>query len=202
MIYLKYFVKLIFENIGKSITLTITIVSFILAGTFSDDIRERIIVASSAIVPGVTKGSDTTYAYLYKDNTSIVCVSFDHKLKPINGVIKYSEYNGLNVLFWAIFAICSVILTVGSFTSDSDINWEFRDKWSDSLYESIISLEEDNKYYWVLNGRLLSSNTNYSDIHSGDLRSLVDEYIRNKNRFPKFYTRSEKRNNKLDKIGI
>lgn len=196
MIYLKYLKRLIFESPGKSITLAVTILAFIFAGSFDYHTETKRVVGQNMIV----EGSDTTHTYLYKHESSIECVSFHRALKLLPGnIIEYQESNIANILLWIIFGVGVIVLLFGTF-GDDQVNWDFRDNWRDTLHGEVKAVEEGGKYHWVLNNRLLwsedsANNTRY-------IRDKVDEYIENKNIFPEFHTKQEKRNKRLEKIGI
>jgi hypothetical protein len=196
MIYLRYLKRLIFESPGKSITLAVTILAFCYAGTFDYKTETKTIFGQNMLV----EGHDTTHTYLYKSEGNITCVSFRKALEVLPGnIIVYQESNGLNALMWGIFILGFIILGFGTF-GDSQVNWEFKQNWHDTLYNEIRVVEDEGKYNWVLRNRLIFSSQNATDGHS--LRIKVDDYIDNKEIYPEFRTKQEKRNRKLDKIGI
>lgn len=197
LIILKYLKNLIIESPGKSITLAVTIVSFIFAGTFDYTTETRNVLAQNIIVEGL----DTTHTYLYKSEGNITCVSFHKAQKILPGnIITYQESNVGNMLLWIVFGIGVIVLVFGTF-GDSQVNWEFKENWKETLYGEVKVIEEEGKYHWVLRNRLLWSE---SDVNNSPryVRDRVEDYIDNKNIFPRFRTKQEKRNNKLDKIGI
>lgn len=196
MIILKYLMRLIFESPGKSITLVVTILAFCYAGTFDYKTETKTIFGQNMLVEGL----DTTHTYLYKSEGNITCVSFRRPVKILPGnVITYKESNGLNALMWGIFGLGVIILLFGTF-GDNQVNWEFRDNWYDTLYSEVKVVEEEGKYHWVLQNRLLLSSE--KEMNGMEVRNRVEDYIKNKNIFPEFYTKQDKRNRKLDKIGI
>lgn len=184
-------------SIGKTITLVVTILCFNYAGTIADNVVVRQVVGTNTVI-----GIDTTHVYLYNsDDKNVSMVSF-HKSQKIlpNKTIVYKEANGFNACLWFIFAIGVILLSIGTFSDEDDLNWEFSDKWHDTLLKEIRVIEESSKYHWVLNNRLLVVSD--QPIDSWSLNDRITDYIRNKNIFPEFTSKEDKREKKLKKIGI
>ena len=184
-------------SIGKTITLIVTILCFNYAGTIDDNVVTRQVVGTNMVI-----GIDTTHVYLYNgDDRNVSMVSFrkSQKILP-NKTIVYKESNGFNACLWFIFAIGVILLSIGTFSGEDDLNWEFGDCWHDTLLKEIRVIEESSKYHWVLNNRLLIVSDQPIDTWS--LKDRVTDYIRNKNIFPEFTSKEDKREKKLKKIGI
>ena len=199
MITLKFTLNLIKGNIGKVIMLIITLTSFFFAGRISDAVHTHKI--SQSFIEDLYDGKHYIYLYYDGNTNKYEVVDFDKpkKLTSYN-VLTYTTYSGVNILLWAVFIILGIIFIVMSFTEDDGIGWEFNDIHHDTLYKFVVCMNEDNLYKYVLNNRILCSNA--TQIDSYYLRDLVKEYIKNRKIFPIFATIEDKRNNKLDKIGV
>lgn len=198
MLYPRFLLSLIKDNIAKSIMLIVSITCFIFAGTLDDDVITRNIVGQNKIIIGV----DTTFIYLYlNDQKSIQCENFksEQKLLP-NKTIVYTQYNGFNVALWVLFVIFMIIVLVGTFHPDDDLNWEIRQNWINSLIGEVKVIEESNKFYWVLRNKLLVVNDIPND--PWFIKQKVEEYVSYTNIFPEFVSMEDKRSRKLKKIGI
>jgi hypothetical protein len=201
MLYLNFIRKILINNIGKSIVLVLTLVSFYFAGKVPDS-KYRISVAAEN---KILSGPDTTYNYLYwSDSEYKIClVTFDREVRKGN-IVEWQSYSDGNILIWSGFVISCVILIILSLIPDGDIGWDFTGCWKSALYDCVKVVEQNDKFYWVLKGRLLKSSDS-SSLHVVSrytIDSLVDDYVHRKEIFPKFSTIQEKRNNKLDNLGI
>jgi hypothetical protein len=204
MIYLTYLLNLIKKNLGKSITLILTIFSFYYAGKFEDDIITKNIVGQNTVILGI----DTTHFYLCtSDNKTIEVVNFSKEKKILpNNIIVYNEYDILNVLMWVLFIVGMTILIIGTFCGDDDLNWDLYDTWVKTLVDDIRIIEESNKYYWVLksNNKLIDFRdvpTNFGNPYMS-IESKIRDYTSHKNLYPEFLSQEDKREKKLNKIGI
>lgn len=197
ILYLYHFLFEFFrENIGKSITLIITCLSFIYAGSFEDYI-ERTKIDKSVKV-------DSGWVYLYsRISDNKIKYELIHSNTPLelkNGFFEHVEYHEMNVLMWVIFAVGLIVLGVGTFSDD--FGW----KWSDVKEYTIGRLAEceyeDGKYIYLLGDRLLGQRdrqiSSYRKVcREFDIYSLSELKIK-----PHYKTKNKKRQNALEKLGI
>jgi hypothetical protein len=201
--YLKFTLNLLFElirtNIVKTIFIIAAVVSFNLAGTFPDTIDTYNIVAETKV--------GNTYIYVYEtihDNKAQyenIC----QEGKPIevkNGVISSQSYNGFNILFWIIFVIMIIILTIAMFSPDDDINWEFEDAWREAFNCLIYCEEENGEFYYFALGRLISKTDRQVSRNYRINQEFRIDGFRDLYRCPKFQTKTQRRETLLNKIGI
>jgi hypothetical protein len=190
---------LIRTNIVKTIFLTVAIISFNLAGTFPDVTDKYKIVAETKV--------ENTYIYVF-ETISENEVKYDNiwqEGKPIevkNGVITSQSYNGFNILFWVIFVIMIIILTIATFSPDDDINWESEDAWRESFNSLIYCEEENGEFYYFALGRLISKTDRQISRNYRINQELRIDGFRDLYRCPKFQTKTQRRETLLNKIGI
>lgn len=198
MLYLRFILSLLRDNIAKTIMLSLSIICFIFAGTLDDDVITKNVVGQNTIIIGV----DTTYVYLcLNEQKDIECNDFkkEQKILP-NKTIVYTQYDGINVALWFFFGLFLIIVIIGTFHPDDDLNWEFNFTWVNSLIREVRVVEESNKFYWVLRNKLLV----VSEIPNDPwfIKQKVEEYVSYKNVFPEFLSKEDKRARKLKNIGV
>jgi hypothetical protein len=201
--YLKFTLTLLFElirtNIVKTIFLTVAIISFNLAGTFPAVTDKYKIVAETKV--------ENTYIYVF-ETISENEVKYDNiwqEGKPIevkNGVITSQSYNGFNILFWVIFVISMIVITIATFSPDDDINWESEDAWREAFNSLIYCEEENGEFYYFALGRLISKTDRQISRNYRINQELRIDGFRDLYRCPKFQTKTQKRETLLNKIGI
>lgn len=171
---------------------------FIFAGTLEDDVITKNVVGQNTIVIGV----DTTYVYLcLNEQKSIESNDFkkEQKILP-NKTIVYTQYDGFNVALWFFFGLFLIIVIIGTFHPDDDMNWEFGFTWVNCLLKEVKVFEQSNKFYWVLRNKLLVISETPND--PWFIKQKVQEYVEYKNVFPDFLSKEEKRDRKLKNIGV
>src|SRR5574343_639787 len=198
--YIKYLIKLIAENPVKSIAILVAIISFKFAGTFSSNTSTYKVISSS-----IDSVSAPQKVFLYtvkgRDGNGYQVISNSSPIKiSTNDFISVSDTNPLNVLLWILFIISILIVVIGSFSDGGE--WEFDDIMKEHLLKNIKCYHENGKYYYALRNRLLVA----TDVALNDpvwqLRYAVETYVKNKKIYPEFYSVQDKRNNKLDRIGL
>lgn len=192
---ISFIFNLIKSNPVKSIILSITIISYMFAGTF-DDYPSKL-----HIVNQFTDGG--SYVYVTKkqsnDDTKYETIVSQKEIEiDTDGYYHYMSYHELNVALWFIFGFGLLWTIIGLFVNDD--NWDFKDVWKDSLL-SLVSVElEDGIYHYMALGRLIGKSDRsltYRVFSNFDVHSLRDIYL-----CPKFETKRVKRNDILSKIGI
>lgn len=200
--YLKFtfifLIELIRTNIYKSIFVAIAIISFNYAGIFPTTTDTYKIIHETKI--------EDTHIYMYKtisnDKVEYKNISSDKPIKITNGEIKLQSYNGINVLFWIIFVISFLIVFIATIIGDSDTGWEVNDSWKEAISSLIYCEEDGGQFYYFVSGRLISKRDTMISRSQSAMRELNIGGFRDIYRCPKYQTKSKKRDNILNKIGI
>jgi hypothetical protein len=178
--------------------LSLSIICFIFAGTLDDDVITKNVVGQNTVVIG----TDTTHVYLcVNEQNGIQCENFkkEQKILP-NKTIVYTQYDVFNGFLWFLFGLFLIIVIVGTFHPDDDMNWEFGFTWVNCLLKEVKVFEQSNKFYWVLRNKLLVISDTPND--PWFIKQKVQEYVEYRNVFPEFLSKEEKRNRKLKNIGV
>ena len=188
-----FLITLIKNNPAKSIFLLISLGCFPFAGTIDDSSDKHRIVK----VDTVSVGNIDKYCYI-TDNFSLK--TYDTPQKIVDGYLTEYSYHPGNVFLWIGFGLPLLIVLLASFIDD-DTKWEFYECLVDTYYSSKLRVhDEDGIYRYTINDRLIA--TNSTQIPSYDLRKYVERYVDSKKSLPIWYSKSDKRNKNLDKIGI
>lgn len=188
--------SLIFKNPIKISFLIASITTFHFAGSFQNSTKKIEVVSQ------VKRGNEHVYTVVNKGTSDgyDVYVS-DKEERIIDGCLIDEDYNDLNVLFWILFGILTIIFVVTTFigmiNDDDDVSWEF-EKCKELAAQSLLYCElENDVFYYMALGRLIQKSNTQLDPYRIKCYSL--DYIK---KCPKFSTKTQKRNNLLDKIGI
>jgi hypothetical protein len=192
--------NLIITNPIKITALIVAIISF----NFADSVKN-----STYKKPIVTEFKDeATWVYISRSNNNqsgYEIISSSHKKKLVDNCLILVDYNALNVIFWILFGISSLFFVisviVGLVTGDTDVSWDLED-CQEQATNSIIQCElEDGVFYYTALGRLIGKSE-----HQISPQRICDTFkvysLSNVKKCPKFSTKTEKRNNLLDKLGI
>lgn len=195
--YLLNLIKaIIFENPLKITFMVVSIISFYFAGSFQNSTKKIEVVSQTK------RGPDYVYTVVNKGTSDgYDIVVSDKEEKIIDGCLIKEDYNDVNVLFWILFGISTIILVVATFIGivgdDDDISWNIQE-CKKSAAQSLLYCElENNTFYYMALGRLIQKSNTQLDPYRVKCDSL--EYIK---KCPKFSTKTQKRNNLLDSIGI
>jgi len=191
---------LILKNPIKTVMSIVAIITFNYAGTFPGEWQYYDLVSvakdgNTYVYVIESQGSDNNYE-LYTSNKKEVIK---------NNQLRQWNYNDVNILLYIVFGILTLIIIFGTFlglvNDDDDIGWEFNTCYEKSVKDIIYCELEDGVFYYMALGRLIGkSKTQIASRRICDhfnVYSLTD--IR---RCPKFSTKSQNRNNLLDKLGI
>ena len=201
--YIKFTLTLLFEliktNIAKTIFVAVAIVSFNYAETFPPGTDTYHVVAETKV--------ENTYIYVCESisDNKIKYENVWQEGKPLevkNGVISMKSYNGFNVLFWVLFGISVVVLTICTFINDDDSGWEFQDAWLDSFTTLIYCEEENGEFYYFALGRLIAKTDRQVSRGYRITHELRVEGFRDLYRCPKYQTKTQRRETLLNKMGI
>lgn len=204
----KLLMKLVVKNPVKVITILVSILSYYYAGSFSPEVHTATVIGVPTVLKQNTKN---TYIYISESisGSSIThsVLEFNDPIKIVNNTIEYTEYNGFNVFFWVIFGI-SLLIIISSLAigmSDDDVSWEFDSCIEHTISRFIRCEIENEKYYYTIFNRLISVR---DSLTNGRYRNdpLCKDFgiyrLSDLKSYPYFETKQNKRNNKLNKLGI
>lgn len=200
----RYFInvlwQLIVTNPAKIATLIAAIICFHFLDTFPNSKYKE---------PVITEYNDnSTWLYLIRnsgDESGYDVLTFSEKQKLVEGCLLIDDYSDLNILFWILFSISTLFFSistiVGWISDDEDINWGLDFCLKKSVNKLIYCELEDNTYYYMAIGRLIGKTK--TQINP---RRVTDHFnIQSWNdikKCPKFCTKTQNRNNLLNKLGI
>jgi hypothetical protein len=143
--------------------------------------------------------------FLIKDNSEYKVINSKHPNITIDGehkMVEYFENNELLILSWIAFVVSIIILLVGTFNRDTDLNWEMGEVRNKSLRKIVkCEIEYENGkeiFSYILNGRLLCRNLN--QIYLYELGKIIEDYVDNPGAFPKYKNTEDRREDKLNEI--
>ena len=208
MSYLKLvfnFIKyLIIENPIKLLMVIAAIVAFNYAGTIPGGYEYYDIVSQSK------DGNTNIYVIRSHEQNSENPYDVYSSNKPEkieNNQLKFWDYHDGNILIWVVFGILSlliVIFTIIGLVNDDDdvIGWEIERCYQLSITTLIHCDLEGDTYYYMIMGRLIEKRKDQIRYTSNLAREMRIFNMSDVFRLPKFSTKTQKRNNILDKLGI
>lgn len=194
--------ELICKNIAKSIFLAIALVTLY----FSYNVDREMTTTNRVYAQFVDDKNHTNYVINSGNNFSVK--EFDKPLKITNHTITYKEMNDIRFVLLLVFWIAVIFLVLAFFmglgNNADDISWEFSDCWLNALSTLIVCELEDGQYYYMVLGRLVYKSDRLYEKYRYD--KLIERFniygFRDLMNYPKFKTKTETRNSKLDKLGI
>ena len=154
--YLKLFLTfpffLIKDNIGKTILIIISLITFHYAGTF-DDVK-----CEEDIIKTVKVAETNLYIYMDGDSDSeIFKMAYGDDYKVEDGKIKWVESSPGNIILWVLFVISTLVLVIMFFVGldDDEVGWDIVESWRKALTSTIYTIHEEDTYYYMSFGRLL-----------------------------------------------
>lgn len=197
---------LIYELICKNITKTIFLAIALVTLYFSYNVDREMTTTNRVYAQFVDGKNHTNYVINSGNNFSVK--EFDKPLKITNHTITYKEMNDIRFVLLLVFWIAVIFLVLAFFmglgNNADDISWEFRDCWLNALSTLIVCELEDGQYYYMVLGRLVYKSDRLYDKYRSD--KLIERFniygFRDLMNYPKFKTKTETRNSKLDKLGI
>jgi hypothetical protein len=192
--------QLIITNPIKVTALTIAIVSFNYAGSFHNGTYKEPVVSE------IKDGSTWIYLTRNSANSSgYEVMTSATKEKLVDGSLVLDDYNDINVVFWIFFVISTLIFSIttiiGWINDDDDISWDLDGCLANSLNNIIYCELEDGVYYYMAFGRLIGkSNTQINPRRVSDHFNTYS--LSDLRKCPRFSTKTQNRNNLLDKLGI
>jgi hypothetical protein len=206
MSYLKLilnFIKyLIIENPIKLIMIVASVIAFSYAGTIKGDYEYYNIVSQ------VKDGN--TYVYVTnsksESNNGYEVFTSDKPEVVKNRQLQVWNYNDFNILLYIVGGILTIIILIGTIigliNDDDDIGWNIEDCYQRSISTLIYCELEGDTYYYMIMGRLIDKRKDQIRYTSNVAREMRIFNMSDVYRLPKFSTKTQKRNNKLDKLGI
>jgi hypothetical protein len=195
----------IYELISKNIIKTIFLAIALTTLYFSYNVESKMTTTNRVYTQFVDDENHTNYVI----NSGIVysVKNFNKPLKIVNNTITYQEMSDIRCVLLVIFWIDVIFLVISFFiglSGDEEISWEFKDCWLNALSTLIVCELEDGQYYYMVLGRLVyKSDRLYEKYRSDKLIERFNIYgFRDLMNYPKFKTKTETRNSKLDKLGI
>jgi len=207
MSYLKLilnFIKyLVIKNPIKLLMVVAAIVTFNYAGTIPGGYEYYDIAAQAK--------DGNTYVYVIRSHDGggnpydIVSSNKPEKIQN-NQLVYYYDYHDGNIFLWIIFGILSLLITIftiiGLANDDDDVGWEIEDCYTLSISTLIYCELEGDTYYYMIMGRLIEMRKDQIRYTSNLAREMRIFNMSDVFRLPKFSTKTQKRNNNLDKLGI
>ena len=206
MSYLKLilnFIKyLIIENPIKLIMIVVSVIVFNFAGTIKGGYEYYNIVSQ------VKDGN--TYVYVTNSksegNNGYEVFTSDKPEVIKNGQLQVWDYNDANVLLYIIGSILTLIVLivtiVGLVNDDDDIGWDIESCYQRSISTLVYCELEGDTYYYMIMGRLIDKRKDQIRYTSNVAREMRIYNMSDVFRLPKFSTKTQKRDNLLDKLGI
>ncbi len=198
---------LIYELIGKNVIKTIFSIVALITLYFSYNVDREMVTTNRVYAQFIDGKNHTNYVVKDKDGNNYSLKNFDKPLKITNNTITYKETSTARFALLLIFWIAVILLVIAFFmglNGIDEISWEFKDCWLNSLSTLIVCELEDGQYYYMVLGRLVyKSDKLYKKYRSDKLIERFNIYgFRDLMNYPKFKTKTETRNSKLDKLGI
>jgi hypothetical protein len=193
---IKYLIKIICSNPIKIAFLVAGIILLYPISNLDYDLKEP-----KRVINSFKNGFEYCYVTTGESSSSMNVVISNVEM-PIDkdGMILVDTENGPLILSWVGFIVCCIVMIVGLFANDDDINFSFRDIFIETLHDDVkCEMEEvGNKeiYYYTIDGKLILK----SNQHKNRVHSEVESYFKSPNLYFKFETKQKKRNNKLEDI--
>lgn len=206
MSYLKLILNLIkyliIENPIKVVMTVIAIITFNFAGTFKGENEYYNLVSE-------TKDGNT-YVYVInsrtQDNSGYDIITSDKPKLIKNGQVEVWDYNDGNILLYIVCVLLTIVVTIGTIiglvNDDDDVGWDFEYSYQRSISTLIYCELEGDTYYYMIMGRLIDKRKDQIRYTSNVAREMRIFNMSDVHRLPKFSTKTQKRNNILDKLGI
>jgi hypothetical protein len=192
--------QLIIKNPIKIVAMILAIISYNYVGSFKSGTYKE------PIVKEFNDGG--IWVYIARSNNKSsgyeVMVS-QSKQKLVDNCLVLEDYDDRNVLLWILFGLTSLVFVIstiiGLINGDADIGWDLDGCQEKSLNNLIYCELEGDTFYYMAFGRLIGRSK--TQVKS---RSIADSFyiytLSDLKKCPKFSTKTQKRNNLLDKLGI
>ena len=127
----------------------------------------------------------------------------ERPIRLVGGYIVEKTWNDVNIILWVPFVIAVIILLVGVFANDDDLNWEFDEVFYDAISPFVRCELEDGLYHYFVGERFLGK---YQNDQRGQSRCIgrrlsINSFTCLRNA-PVWKTKSMSRKGKLEELGI
>lgn len=197
----KFIKHLIFNNIGKTISLTLSMILLFL-------------VNSGILEKKFVDNFNYTDKFLFSEKNYGIYIDLQNKknleidnlnsliLSDNGSKIEFYSPNDLYYITYGIIVILFAVIIIGTFSSDSEANWGFRESL---LYIRLISIEciceyvdGEEIYFYILGKRLIVKSN--LQLNNYELSNSLREFSINKKKFPIYKPPSERRNHIIEEI--
>jgi len=181
---------IILKNPWKMIMIVFAIFFWTRAGTIPDTIYEV------KVLKEIRLGEKWVYLVDGGGDEGIEAWEYSEKKKLHNGSIVQYQYSGGNVALWFGFWMVASILVIASFdwAGIDSSGWSIQEPFSETIGMCTRCEIEDGHYVYTVFGRLISkerSQRNFEWFRMSEVMTL-----------PRYKTRSIKRKDAFDKLGI
>ena len=145
---------------------------------------------------------ENNFCYLYYDdgNLKMKTRTTPFKLTKNNNIIEY-KYNDANVAVWVVYVICFLMVVVGIFANDDEMNYELGKVFSRTVSFFTKCEVEDGKFYYYFGDKLIGeSNHKRNDSNIAKYYDVTSLTVLNN--CPEWKSIQRKRENILNKLGI
>lgn len=191
--FLKFFLK---RNLAMLLLVGGGLTLFFIAYNTPSVIKENIIVG------GIQTENEYVYVYEAIENDEVVyktIIKSDLDNRTVEGNKLYSPKLSNNaIIFWILFTVTSIALIIATF-SDA---WRFESCRYDAMNTLVYCEFEDDVYYFFIKDRLIykDKSTFRPDYNIAEYAGIYK--LSQLNKFPKFQTKMQKRDNILNNIGV
>jgi len=197
--YIKY---ILIKNPIKLLMVIGAIITFNYAGTIPGEYAYYDIVAQ-------TKDGNT-HIYVIRSHDGgenpYDVVSSNKPEKVQNNQLVYYDYHDANILLWLVFGILSLLIVIftilGIVNDDDDISWNLEYCYTMAITTLIYCELDGDTYYYMIMGRLIDMRKDQIRYTSNIAREMRIFNMSDVFRLPKFSTKTQNRNNILNKLGI
>lgn len=205
MSYLKLafnFIKyLLIKNPIKLLMIIGAIITFNYAGTIPGGYEYYDIAAQTK------DGNTYVYVIRSQNRENPYDVVYSNKPKKIqnNQLVLYGYHEG-NIALWVIFGLLCLLIVIftilGIENNDDDIGWNLEYCYTMAITTLIYCELEGDTYYYMIMGRLIDMRKDQIRYTSNIAREMRIFNMSDVFRLPKFSTKTQNRNNILNKLGI
>jgi hypothetical protein len=188
----KFLLEIIKENPGKILVCSLILIGISILHAYWN----KPYTDSGHVYDEFQQSGKYYYSVLANGETNPKIISFDYKQTVKDNYMTWHEtHPALFITF--IILIIIVILSIAGLSS-GDYGWEFRDIWTKISIKEILCYEEEGKFKYVYNGKLISQ-TDFL-LSAYNIRDAFEQYLRNPNHYPKYENKQEKRDRLINKL--
>ena len=126
--------------------------------------------------------------------------TFDKIPKIKNGYLITYSYNDANILIWVLFIVSCIFPIAGIFSSDDDLNFDLESVFEITISHFITCELEDGIYYYFYEDRFLGKSDRPLQEYNYIARSFRIRNMTNIKSCPKWKTKSQNRNTKIEEL--